>query len=341
MLLPELRELLKKYKEEDLRLIIAEIYKSIPKSLRESKDIDVLLQDVHKYLQIEKVEKTKDRQIDVYNLKPKIELFIDYAYNQYYFAPNNFIHKKERPKWRFIVKSYINDLQSIPCEGEKGLIATNLLQKLYEMLSYACGYYIFNTNDPFRSVGIAQTKLLDTVITRKFASGINKESVRSAIELVIYSRVDMSTVRSSLTDVLIENLKTPDSKLIAIEQSMALKVELNKLIQNKSNKSRSSSSFDYEKKEKTNELVEMAVKLNLSLCEYEEAINCFSKNYIERNLEVSLFMLLSLLHEFNLKEYWLREYERAMQNEINPREALKKTYKYIQENDALPDCILY
>lgn len=46
MLVSELRKLLKKYKEEDLRLLIAEMYKSMPKKLREDKDIDALLQDV-------------------------------------------------------------------------------------------------------------------------------------------------------------------------------------------------------------------------------------------------------------------------------------------------------
>ena len=55
MVISELRELLKKYKEEDLRLIIAEMYKSMSKKLREDKDIDALLQDIHAYMRIGKV----------------------------------------------------------------------------------------------------------------------------------------------------------------------------------------------------------------------------------------------------------------------------------------------
>lgn len=43
MLVSELRKLLKKYKEEDLRLLISEMYKAMPKKLREEKDIDALL----------------------------------------------------------------------------------------------------------------------------------------------------------------------------------------------------------------------------------------------------------------------------------------------------------
>lgn len=138
MLVSELRELLKKYTEEDLRLLVSEMYKSMPKKLREDKDIDELLKDVNAYVRIGKVEKTQDKQINIEKIKPQIELFIEYAYKQYYFAPNNNIHKKERPKWRFVVKAYIKDLQDVRVEGTEGETATVLLTKLYEMLSYAC-----------------------------------------------------------------------------------------------------------------------------------------------------------------------------------------------------------
>ena len=254
MLVSELRELLKKYKEEDLRLLISEMYKSMPKKLREDKDIDALLQDLHACLSIGKAEKTREKQVDIKDLKPKIDLFIDYAYKQYYFAPNSFIHKKERPKWRFIVKDYIKSLQGISVEGEEGRIATDLLEKLYEMLCYACGYYIFSTDNPFRSVGIEQTALLDIVITRKFGNGINKESVKSAIALVINSRVDRDTLHSSLINILVKNLKSPDSKEISIEQCTVLKAELKRSRPNPSKKSWLSDSSDYKRREKINNL---------------------------------------------------------------------------------------
>ena len=89
-------------------------------------------------------------------------------------APNSFIHKKERLKWRFIVKDYIKDLQSISVDGKEGKDATDLLEKLYGMLCYACCYYIFNTDNPFRSIGIGQAVLLDLIITRKLGNGLIK-----------------------------------------------------------------------------------------------------------------------------------------------------------------------
>ncbi|HHW04092.1 MAG TPA: hypothetical protein GXX35_14995 [Thermoanaerobacterales bacterium] len=339
MLVSELRELLKNYKEEDLRLIISEMYKSMPKKLREDKDIDTMLQDVHAYMSIGKIERTRNRQVDVNDLKQEIEQFIDYAYKQYYFAPNSFVHKKERPKWRFKVKAFIKDLQGVPVEGEEGRTATDLLKKLYEMLSYACDYYIFNTDNPFRSIGIEQIVLLDTVISRILGQGINEENVKSVVELVINSSVDRETLHSDLINKLVKNLKTPDSKKIAIEQCRVLKAEMDKSKPVSSKKSYDSS--EYQRKEKINNLVETVFRLNMALCEYEEAIGYFRDNYLEHAAEVSLYVLLSLLLEYKLKEYWLREYDEALKRGIKPRVALQKTRKYILENDSLPEYILY
>lgn len=340
MLVSELRALLKKYNEEDLRLLVSEMYKAMPKKLREEKDIDALIQDVHLHLRLKRVERVRNRQIDINDLKPEIEQFIDFAYNQYYFAPNNFVHKKERPKWRFKVKAYIKSLQDVPLEGEEGRTATALLEKLYEMLCYACAYYIFNTEDPFKSVGIEQTTLLDIVIKRKLGHGITKESVKSVLALVINSTVDRKTLPSFLIDVMIENLQYPDSKEIAIEQGMALKAELERKKTNPSKKSWNQRHYDYEREEKINNLVETVCRLYIELCEYEKAIKYYKQNYVERDSGASLFILLELLFEYDLKEQWLNVYDEAVKKGVKPRESLQRTYNYIKENDELPDSFL-
>ena len=341
MLISEVRELLKKYKEEDLRLLIAELYKSMPKKLRDEKNIDVLLKDVHAYLRIGKVKEISNNQIHIKDLKQEIDQFIKYAYKQYYFAPNSFVHRKERPKWRFKVKAYIKILQGISVEDENGEVATDLLEKLYDMLSYACGYYIFSTDNPFRSVGMEQTALLDSIIIRKLGNGINKECISAAIALVVNSRVDRETLHSSLINVLIKNLKTPDSKEIAIKQCLVLKSGLSGSKANSAKQVLVPYSSDFERREKINNLVEIVFKLNIALCEYDEAINYFNSNHVERDKEVSLFILLSLLFQYELKEYWVKEYEEALKKGVDPRQSLQKTYKYIQENDMFPEYFIY
>ena len=79
----------------------------------------------------------------------------------------------------------------------------------------------------------------------------------------------------------------------------------------------------------------------MALCEYENGIKYFNENNVERDKEVSLYILLDLLLEYELKEYWLREYDEALKKGVKPREALQKTYKYIQENDKSPEYFLY
>ncbi len=178
MLLSEIKNVLKKYEQNDLRLLVLEMYKAMPKKLREDKDIDALLQDLQSQLSTNKNEKASVKQTDVMKLKMEINQFINYAYRQYYFAPNNYVRKNERPKWRFKVKAYIKELQAVPINSENGKIATDLIENLFAMLSYACGHYIFNTEDPFRSVGIEQIELFDIVINSTFPpvkSGMNLE----------------------------------------------------------------------------------------------------------------------------------------------------------------------
>ena len=58
MLIAEVKETIKKYLEEDLRLLVAELYKAMPKKTREDKDIDWMLEDVHGYRQRVKGKRT-------------------------------------------------------------------------------------------------------------------------------------------------------------------------------------------------------------------------------------------------------------------------------------------
>lgn len=341
MLLSEIKEALKKYEIDELKSMILEMYKAIPKKLREDKDIDALLMDFQSQLNTKKIEKTTVKQPDMLILKAEIDLFISHAYKQYYFAPNNYVHKKERPKWRFKVKAFINELQSVPYNSENGKIATDLMEKLYAMLSYACGYYLFNSEDPFKSVGIVQTELLDIVIKRKFLSDLSNESVKSGIRLVIDSYVDRVTLHSTLIYLLISNLKTPSSKELAIDKCKEIKADLEKSKIQTTKKSWGYSNSEFEFNEKINNLVEMVFLLYIELFEYDTAIKYFNKFYIQRSKEVLLYVMLGMLSDYELKDYWLREYEDAVKKGVTPRDVLSEKYKYIRKNDKFPDDIDY
>ena len=179
MLIGELKILLNNYNEDELKVIITELYKAMPKRIKEDNSIDSLIQDVKTYTNSKK--KNSNTPVEFSSLKDEILTFIENAYQQNYFGPNNVVRKNERPKWRFKVINYVKALQKIPVDDENGEQSTELLNKLYNLLSYGCAYQIFTSDDPFHSVNIEQCALLDAVIMRKFAAGINDDSVKSAI----------------------------------------------------------------------------------------------------------------------------------------------------------------
>ncbi|GAU78834.1 hypothetical protein F3D3_3469 [Fusibacter sp. 3D3] len=341
MLISELREMIKAYNEAELRLIIAEMYKAMPKKLREEKAIDTLVKNSEKYTKSGKTNDSRNEPVDVYVLKPQIELFMEYAYKQYYLAPNSMIHKKDRPKWRFVVKGYIKDLQGVSIYGTEGDIATDLLFKLYEMLSYACGYYLFRTDNPFRSIGMDQTELLYTVIARRFSSGIKQDKVKAVLESVITSNVDRETLSSSLISVLIQNLKSSESKEMAIEQSKLLMDGFMRTKQTALKMKPATRHSDYERKEKINKLVEIVFRLNIELSEYDKAIQFYNKYHNEIDAEINLFILLKWLEAYELKALWLREYDRARKNGVQPRIILSNVYEYVKKNECFPERGLY
>ncbi len=110
MKVDQVRTLLENYSEKDLRAIVLSLYKAMPKRAREDHQIDILLQDPDAWNRARKPAKQAGSLPDPEDLRYEIEQFISDARNQYYFAPNSVIHKSQRPKWRFIVKSYYKDL---------------------------------------------------------------------------------------------------------------------------------------------------------------------------------------------------------------------------------------
>ena len=82
MKVAELREQIKKYDENDLRVIISELYKAMPSKLREDKNIDDMIADYKGYISNGKAGRDKTRKIDLDELEEEIEDFIETAYDQ-------------------------------------------------------------------------------------------------------------------------------------------------------------------------------------------------------------------------------------------------------------------
>ena len=336
MKIAEVREKLAKYSNKELRIIIAELYKAIPKAIKEEQGIDALINNPLDADKTGKKRKKASPALDIESIKFETEQFIENAYEQNYFAPNSVIHKKDRPKWRFIAKRLFKELTLAASVEENIPLASELLEKLYVLLCYSCEYVLFSAYDSFESTGIEQKEFFHRVLLLKSQHEKKPDFVRNAISIMINNGLNRYTLYSTLMDVIIDFVKTPDLKEMAITTCDELLLELKSDHTTK----RNSDTFTYEQEEKIQNLAEMAFLCYAQLHEYEKAIDHFKKNYVETDKEIFLYILLKLLFSLNQKDYWIREYEVALKEGVQPRENLRKMYRFIQENGKLPDYIL-
>jgi len=317
----DLRTALKKYDLDTLIEIAVTLYKVIPKGRKEDEGLDEILLDFSRG----KAPVKKEPAVDFDSLKAEIEQFIEYADEQYYYAPNRYVRKEKRSKWRFEVKRFIKDLLSV--RGENSEDAARLLTDIYAMLCYACNFWIFSSDDPFSAVGYKQTDFLRLVLEKLFFSGFDEATVRTAVFLTLDSNVDRETLYTGLSGVLVDVLKTPDTKELALKHCIAYKDGYDEYQTSKevfSYKASSWSSDDYRKRRHSNNSVDLYLMLKISLFEIDDGIDYFWKNYVERDREITLYCLLRFLNSQN--DLWIREYEKAVANGIKPRDNLKKEY---------------
>ncbi len=302
----ELRETIAKYNEAELHLVIVELYKAIPKKIKEEKEIDKI---VTLEVTDRKKKEPKRRELEV--IQAEVEVFLNDAYNQYYFAPNSVIHKKDRPKWRFIVRRLYKEL--LACVHDKPELAGDLLEKLYKLLCYASGYYLFNTNDPFASVMIEQGEFFYSVVQAKLEKGHDGATIEEVIRLAVCNDDSFFFMLSAASTVA-SSLKTPPLKELALEQVKLL------MKQKPPQK---------EKEDWMEDLTTIGSTLYLSLFEEEAAIAFFNKHYPAK-LEAKVYALLLLLEVHQLPELWIREYEAAKAKGVQ-RQDLERKYERIKK----------
>jgi hypothetical protein len=334
MLINELRDALKKYNEEELRFIIAEMYKAIPKQIKEGKNLDAIINNLEDYKQSGKEKKVKP--IDFPPLKQAIEQFGFLALNGLYFSPNQIVRKNERSKWRFKVKAFVKDLETFKIFDEKIDEVARLFEILYHVLSQSCGYHLLSSTEPFHAIGMTQPDFLEKVFIRKYERGLNEDKIKSGIELAINGFVDSETLPEELLIVFIKYMKTNDAKMMAIEQCKLLREE----IINQKAKERKKTTLNYEQINKLNLLTQLIFRLHANLKEFEEGITFFNDHLIEQNPEVTLFMLLNLLYGYDQKDWWIKVYNQAVKKRIKPREKIMNIYQQLQETGSFPEVYL-
>lgn len=321
MKVQELRQLLSKADRAMLEKAFVESYKQLTKQKKE--DIDPVIRDILDGKDVSASAK-KNKAANFDELKCQITDFIENAYEQNYFAPNRVIPKSQRPKWRFLVKNYIKELQNISVDDANYQESVKLMTDLYRLICYACNYYLFSTDDPFRSIGWNQSDFFQLVVKKTFGDGYTREKISDLLLYAVSGGLSGESLHIFQEMVLLSQLNTSDVKYLAIE-------EAKKLVENRAGKLSAARKYDnkrFELEETINELCNMILIITIDLAEPEEGIVYYFNNCRETSKEIVLYCALEVADWMDGdNELWISIYRYGLKKKIKPREALVEEYK--------------
>lgn len=328
----EVRTKLKAYKKDELQQLIVEMYKAIPKEVRENKEIDQLIDNPNYLKQKKRSEKQHYENMDFFAVKQDVESFIEHAYQQYYIAPNRMVPKKERSNWRFTAKRLIDQVLAFTTHPNYKEKSVELYQEIYQLLCYASSHYVFASDEPFSTLKTTQADFFEQIILLKKRIEDPDKWISDSLKLVLDHDLDRYTLKIELLAILLEALNNAPLKERAIEIAEVLLREKRSKIGRINKKT-----IKYHDEQYLNTLVEMIFITKSELGEYKDAIAFFQKYYLAIREEIKLYVLLDFIEADQRIEEWLEVYEDAVKKKVEPREVLEYKYKYIKKEKAFPD----
>ena len=337
MLAADLKKALESYSKADLVLLATELYRVMPKKERDAKELDAMISDFQAHQEKKKKAKTEPQVKPIGALEPQVTLFLEYAYQQYYMAPNRFVRKPDRPKWRSLANAYAKELQQYPTDTEDGKTATQLLEKLYRMLGYASHYHLFPTSTPFKAVHIDQAKFFDIVVTRMLSQDNSAAGLRACLKMMMETQLDQYTWTMEVSEVMVARLKTNDLREMACEQATLLMEEVNAPLALLRAKSGMYSDRAYQLEDQISMLLRFLFPVLSHLGETERAIALYRRFGRRQAGTVPTRPLLDLLEAVDKPILWAREYDKAVAKKTNFGDAYAEVREVIRETNAFPD----
>ena len=221
-------------------------------------------------------------------LKKEVILFISNVEDGNYVRPNRIVPKQVRSSWRFKIKRYYKELNSIEPLSKNGIEATKLLIILYRILSEGNSTMLFVSFNTFDGLGVSQEDYYNCLVNRILASGYTKENYEKCASLLDVPK-DLERDASCIYDVFVQSLKTIDNKYMAIE---ILEKEIKE-------NCRMLKKYDYYRRGHINYLVISVLKIYCILNEKDKGISFYNKNYIETVGEKKIVVLSRVLKEKN------------------------------------------
>lgn len=317
----ELREYLQKSHPDLVMMICAECYKQVPKGKKE--ELDSLIMDMLEG-RLDKKERKAREQADVNyeELEFEIEEFLKNAYEQNYWIPNRVVPKKQRAKWRFLVKRYIKELDAVEEDDEFSGKAAKLLLKICQMLYYACRCQIFSSDNPFGSIQMESEEVMDIVMKHVFMQEVDMETMLEIVKMVVLDSASMCWNVDSNVELLEKRLDTASKRELAVQAAKTLLEKQKELMERKSDRI-----SEYELKENIKNLnktiFEIAAMMGTTELEMSDYLNC----YEEREKSSAFDYGLRTIYDLGTKEAWIKFYEFGIGQHIEAYDEMVKTYE--------------
>jgi hypothetical protein len=326
MKVAELRQKIQTCSKDKLEHMILEIYKAIPKSLRETKGIDSIINNPN----AKPAKPSAPVRRDLEEIRCETEEFVSDAYNQYYFAPNSVVPKSKRPGWRFIARRLFKELCEAAKNQDDAAAAAGLLESLYKMLCYSCSYVLFSGYDSFDSVGIRQVEFFQAILDVERKIKPPREFIRNSVLLALGNNLNRYTLWEELLEDIVARLDTVDTKEMAIEICDELRKDaaaggLRNL------EPFSDGRESYRARDFINHLAILGWMCHMALDQTEDAVGYFRRHYAEKNQEIALYVLLRMIEHRELWPLWIRTYHEALSRGVCPREELHRLSMKIQQ----------
>lgn len=268
MLVKDLRKTLEKYDKKEMTDIVVELYKRLPKKVKEDYDIDKFIEDINNKT------KKEEKKVSFDDLCSEMRYFLDCAKAGFYSSPNKVVPKKERSNWRFKAKRYYKELIKTIPTTDIGFKSTKLLIELYELVSRGTNTLVFTNWDTFRALGVSQTEYFDMLLKRVLSTGESINNIKVCIDLLDNCK-DPDVLDEFLINIFIDNLRTEESKLTAINLLDEKVVEVKEKIRSLGKKY---NHYDmYYLEEDNNLYVETVTRLYFSSFEVDEGIKYYQK----------------------------------------------------------------
>ena len=241
----ELRNTIERYKPDQLKTLVVEMYKAMPKAVKEDQAIDDLISNPTSKRKARK----RDAAPDIEVLRLDVETLIENAYSLCYLIPNRVVPKRERPQWRFTARRLYKQLGAVAADPGSLPDACSLLERLYLMLCRSCSETLFTAYDTFESVGISQAEFFERVLELNRRNETPRDFVQNSVLLYLENGLNRYTLYTQLMDVVLRFLDTPDMIQIAIAACDQIRVEAAKDSPRKGRRSWESDSYyaDYAK----------------------------------------------------------------------------------------------